>query len=118
MFESIFYEIARIAKEFDLSNLINVSEIHAGKVNHTCRADFLIDGWMHSYIVQKVNTYVFRKPVGLEWIPEGGSVYEFYHLLSVPDPLKGSEGTLSVRIIDRKGAPAPGGPAVYRFRIG
>ncbi|MBR6084048.1 MAG: aminoglycoside phosphotransferase family protein [Spirochaetales bacterium] len=62
MFESIFYEIARIAREFDLSNLINVSEIHAGKVNHTCRADFLIDGWMHSYIVQKVNTYVFRKP--------------------------------------------------------
>ena len=62
MFESMFYEIARISKEFDLSNLINVSEIHVGKVNHTCRADFLIDGWMHSYIVQKVNTYVFRKP--------------------------------------------------------
>ena len=62
MFESIFYEIARIAREFDLSNLINVSEIHAGKVNHTCRADFLIDGWMHSFIVQKVNTYVFKKP--------------------------------------------------------
>lgn len=62
MFDSIFYEVARIAKEFDLSNLINVSDINVGKVNHTCRADFLIDGWMHSFIVQKVNTYVFKKP--------------------------------------------------------
>lgn len=62
MFDSIFYEVARIAREFDLTNLINVSDINVGKVNHTCRADFLIDGWMHSFIVQKVNTYVFKKP--------------------------------------------------------
>ena len=62
MIESVFKEIDRISHEFDLSGLVNVSEIHLGKVNHTCRADFLIDGWMHSYIVQKVNTYVFRKP--------------------------------------------------------
>ena len=62
MLESIFNEVDRISKEFDLSGLVNVSEISAGKVNQTCRADFLIDGWMHSYIVQKVNTYVFRKP--------------------------------------------------------
>ena len=63
-------------------------------------------------------THVFRKPVGLERIPEGGSVYEFYHLFSIPDSLRGSEGTLSVRVIDRKGDPAPGAPAVYRFRVG
>ena len=62
MIESLFNEIDRISHEFDLSGLVNVSEINLGKVNHTCRADFLIDGWMHSYIVQKVNTYVFRKP--------------------------------------------------------
>ena len=62
MIESVFNEIDRISHEFDLSGLVNVSEIHLGKVNHTCRADFLIDGWMHSYIVQKVNTYVFKKP--------------------------------------------------------
>ena len=62
MIESIFDEIERISHQFDLSGLVNVSEINIGKVNHTCRADFLIDGWMHSYIVQKVNTYVFRKP--------------------------------------------------------
>ena len=51
MIESVFDEINRIAREFDLSGLVNVSEINIGKVNHTCRADFLIDGWMHSYIV-------------------------------------------------------------------
>ena len=62
MIESVFNEVDRISREFDLSGLVNVSEIHSGKVNQTCRADFLIDGWMHSYIVQKVNTYVFRKP--------------------------------------------------------
>ena len=62
MIESLFNEIDRISHEFNLSGLVNVSEINQGKVNHTCRADFLIDGWMNSYIVQKVNTYVFRKP--------------------------------------------------------
>ena len=62
MIESLFNEIDRISREFNLSGLVNVSEINQGKVNHTCRADFLIDGWMNSYIVQKVNTYVFRKP--------------------------------------------------------
>ena len=62
MIDSLFNEIDRISREFDLSGLVNVSEISVGKVNSTCRADFLIEGWMHSYIVQKVNTYVFRKP--------------------------------------------------------
>ena len=62
MIDSLFNEIDRISHEFNLSGLVNVSEINIGKVNHTCRADFLIDGWMNSYIVQKVNTYVFRKP--------------------------------------------------------
>lgn len=62
MIESVFNEISRISQEFGLSGLVNVSEINVGKVNHTCRADFLIDGWMNSFIVQKVNTYVFRKP--------------------------------------------------------
>ena len=62
-------------------------------------------------------THVVRKPVGLERIPEGGSVYEFYHLFSIPAGLRGKEGVLTVRILDRKGRPAPGGPAVYKFRI-
>lgn len=62
MIEPFFDEINRVSREFDLTGLVNVSEINVGKVNHTCRADFVIDGWMHSYIVQKVNTYVFRKP--------------------------------------------------------
>ena len=43
MIESLFNEIDRISREFNLSGLVNVSEINQGKVNHTCKADFLID---------------------------------------------------------------------------
>ena len=43
MIESLFNEIDRISREFNLSGLVNVSEINQGKVNHTCRTDFLID---------------------------------------------------------------------------
>lgn len=53
-------EIFQIKGEF-----LDFKEVSSGHINHTYSVRFLDGGEIEEYIVQKINTYVFKEPVGV-----------------------------------------------------
>ena len=53
-------EIFKIEGEF-----LSFKEVSSGHINHTYSAKFLHLGEVKEYIVQKINTYVFKDPIGV-----------------------------------------------------
>lgn len=60
-------KLKEICKHFRIEGTyLGYTEINVGNVNRTYKVDFLMDnGLSKSYIVQKVNTYVFKNPVNV-----------------------------------------------------
>ena len=71
MDEKLARKLQQVGEHFNLPGpFFNYEEIHTGNVNHTYRADYIRDDGtgmarIKSYLVQRVNTYAFRDPVGL-----------------------------------------------------
>ena len=58
-------KLKEVCKHFRIEGTyLGYTEINVGNVNRTYKVDFLMDnGLAKSYIVQKVNTYVFKNPI-------------------------------------------------------
>ena len=62
--ESVEKIILKVCKEFGLRGEYRKFEvINSGHINNTYRVYYFRDGELKNYIVQRVNTYVFTKPV-------------------------------------------------------
>ena len=60
-------KLLHICKEFRISGeMLSYEEIKVGNVNKTYKVNFVhADGKKKSYIIQSVNTYVFKNPIGV-----------------------------------------------------
>lgn len=60
-------KLLRVCREFHIAgDMVSYDEIKVGNVNRTYKVDFINpDGTLISYIVQAVNTYVFKDPIGV-----------------------------------------------------
>ncbi len=56
-------ELPEICKQFCLNGTyIGATVLKSGNINKTYKVDFDVSGRTESYIIQKINTYVFKKP--------------------------------------------------------
>ena len=57
-------KLLEVCKKFRIAGEYrSFEEVHSGHINTTYRVYFSVNGEMEDYIVQKVNTYVFEKPI-------------------------------------------------------
>ena len=58
--------IASVLKKFGVSfDTFQVETFHSGNINSTHRVDIRRHGKSESFVLQRINTYVFRNPVGI-----------------------------------------------------
>ena len=58
--------IASVLKKFGINfNSFRVETFHSGHINSTYKVDVRHEGKNESFVLQRINTFVFKNPVGL-----------------------------------------------------
>ena len=59
-------ELRKVCEIFQIEGeFLSFKEVNSGHINHTYSVKFSHFGEVKEYIVQKINTYVFKEPVGV-----------------------------------------------------